>query len=112
LNTQTAFSPILGITPVVAAMTGGSGIFLGPIIGSFILGIVNQFFAVNTFLTLSPIVITGVLLILVGLFIPGGLLRINALREYAYRQPDRKITRLFWKRKNAMKVAAPEKSAK
>ena len=90
INTQIAFSPILGITPVVSAMTGGSGIFLGPIIGSFILGIVNQFFAVNTFLTLSPVVITGVLLILVGLFIPGGLLRIKALRDTPTNNPTGK----------------------
>ena len=112
INTQNAFSPILGITPVVASMSGGSGIFIGPVIGSFILASVNQYFAVNTFLTLSPVVITGVLLIFVGLFVPGGLLRIRALAVYAYKQPDRKITALFRKRKNSKVTVATEKSTK
>lgn len=106
LNTQTAFSPILGFAPVVAAMTGGSGIFLGPIIGAFILAGVNQYFAVNTFFTLSPVVIIGILLIIVGLFMPGGILRLKALRAIAYRQPDKKITRLFAKQKK-LPIAKP-----
>jgi len=102
LNTQTAFSPVIGLTPVVASMTGGSGIFLGPIVGSFILGIVNQYFAVNSLFTLSPIVITGALLIIVGLFIPGGVLRIRSLRNIAYKHPDERIIRIFRKKQTRL----------
>lgn len=83
--------------PVVAAMTGGSGIFLGPVVGSFILVSVNlnlpSFInSVNPSIILGPLAISGFLLLIVGLFFPAGLLRIKSLQKYAYFRPDRLLT--------------------
>ena len=91
--------------PVVAAMTGGSGIFLGPLVGSFILVGVNlnlpSFInSINPSIILGPLAISGLLLLIVGLFFPAGLLRIKSLLKYAYRHPDRRLTALL-KKNNA-----------
>lgn len=91
---------VLGLSsaffPVVAAMTGGSGIFLGPVVGSFILvgvdlnlpSVINS---INPSIILGPLAISGLLLLIVGLFFPAGLLRIRNLQKYAYLRPDKLI---------------------
>lgn len=89
-----------GLFPVVAAIAGGTGIFIGPIIGSFILSGLNAtvpeiISAVNPTLIFGPLVVTGVVLVLVGLFVPGGIVRVKALQKYAYLNPDRIITLRF-----------------
>jgi branched-chain amino acid transport system permease protein len=88
-----------GLFPVVAAITGGTGIFLGPIIGSFILSGLNSVVpeilaAVDPTLIFGPLVVVGLVLMLVGLFVPGGILRMRSLQKYAYLDPDKMLTRL------------------
>jgi branched-chain amino acid transport system permease protein len=91
--------------PVVAAMVGGSGIFLGPLVGSFIFTGLNlnlpSFLisidpsnpSISSYAT--PLAISGLLLVLVGLFFPAGLLRLKAFSRYAYLRPDRLLTKYF-----------------
>ncbi len=84
--------------PVVAAMTGGSGIFLGPLVGSFVLTGVNLtlpsfIISLNPSINIGPLAITGLILVLVGLFFPSGLLRISYFRKYAYLRPDNRLFR-------------------
>ena len=90
----------VGLFPVVAALTGGSGIFLGPLVGAFILVFANLnlpslMYSLAPKLTSGPLVVTGFLLIIIGLFMPGGVLRISYLRKYSHIQLDRKIVRTF-----------------
>jgi branched-chain amino acid transport system permease protein len=89
-----------GLFPVVASIAGGSGIFLGPVIGSFILSGLNAVVpeiiaAVNPTLIFGPLVVSGVILVVVGLFLPGGILRTRSISRYAYLRPDRSITSHF-----------------
>jgi branched-chain amino acid transport system permease protein len=98
INSTNIFGLGFGLFPVVAAIAGGTGIFLGPIIGSFILSGLNAVVpeiiaAVNPTLIFGPLVIVGVLLVLIGLFVPGGILRMRALQKYAYLNPDRRFKR-------------------
>ncbi len=89
---------VLGLStaffPVVAAMTGGSGIFLGPVVGSVVLVAVDinlpsLINSINPSIILGPLTISGILLLVVGLFFPAGLLRTKILQKYAYLRPDR-----------------------
>jgi branched-chain amino acid transport system permease protein len=89
-----------GLFPVVASIAGGSGIFLGPVVGSFILSGLNAVVpeiiaAINPTLIFGPLVVSGVILVVVGLFLPGGILRTRSLSRYAYMRPDRSITNYF-----------------
>ena len=82
--------------PVVAALTGGSGIFLGPLVGSFVLTGVNLtlpsfIISIDPSIIVGPLAITGFILVIVGLFFPSGLLRISSLRKYAYLRPDNRL---------------------
>src|SRR5579884_3280419 len=89
-----------GLFPVVASIAGGSGIFLGPVVGSFIVSGLNAVVpeiiaAINPTLIFGPLVVSGVILVVVGLFLPGGILRTRSLSRYAYMRPDRSITNYF-----------------
>ena len=66
-----AFVPLWSFEPLVATAIGGMGTLLGPIIGSFILVILSDIFA----LTLGEAhhIIFGVLFILVVLYYPYGI---------------------------------------
>ena len=103
INVDNVFGLGVGLFPVVAAITGGSGIFLGPVVGSFILIIVRlglpPFLAqISPTLTVGPLVVIGFVLLIVGLFIPGGVLRAGFLRKYSYIKADRKLTDGFGKK--------------
>ena len=58
--------------PLMAACIGGAGTFLGPVIGSAFLVILQEFFALN--LGEAHLIIFGILFILVVLFLPTGLI--------------------------------------
>lgn len=69
----TVFGLDTAIGPIVMAMLGGSGTVVGPILGAFIVDIVREVLRLKTpYLALT---IYGILLILVGLFMPGGIAR-------------------------------------
>ncbi len=96
INVDNVMGIGVALFPVVAALAGGSGIFLGPLVGSFILIIVRLNLpelvsSIDPSITAGPLVITGIILILVGLLFPGGILRINYFLKFAYQQMDEKI---------------------
>ena len=63
------------VGPVVIAMIGGSGTVLGPLVGALLIEVIREFLRFKTqYLALT---IYGIMLILVGLFIPGGLMRLR-----------------------------------
>jgi branched-chain amino acid transport system permease protein len=75
------FSIELAVGPVAMAMIGGSGTVLGPLVGSLLIETIREMLRLKTrYLALT---VYGLLLILVGLFIPGGLMRLRfgALRR-------------------------------
>ena len=69
------FSLEKAVGPVVIAMIGGSGTVLGPLVGALLIETIREMLRLKTqYLALT---VYGVMLILVGLFIPGGLMRLR-----------------------------------
>ena len=67
----TVFGLDVAIGPIVMAMLGGSGTVLGPLVGALVVSVVREVLRLETpYLALT---IYGVMLVLVGLFLPGGL---------------------------------------
>jgi branched-chain amino acid transport system permease protein len=72
------FSLEKAVGPVVMAMIGGSGTVLGPLVGALLIEAIREFLRFKTqYLALT---VYGIMLILVGLFIPGGLMRLRLRR--------------------------------
>jgi branched-chain amino acid transport system permease protein len=68
------FSIERAVGPVVMAMIGGSGTVLGPLVGSLLIEAIREVLRLKTqYLALT---VYGIVLILVGLFVPGGLMRL------------------------------------
>jgi len=68
-----AFGLEPGLIPIAMALLGGSGLLLGPLLGVIVLGLVHQLLLVK--LSILQTTIYGAVILLVGRFMPGGLLR-------------------------------------
>ncbi len=93
INADNVLGLGIALFPVVAAMAGGTGIFLGPLVGSFLLTGVNLtlpsfIISIDPAIIFGPLAVTGVLLLFVGLLVPAGILRVKFLERYSYRKPD------------------------
>jgi branched-chain amino acid transport system permease protein len=73
VNPSLAFNILITISPVLMAIFGGKGSWMGPIIGAFILDIVRQYLS---FLILSELntLVFGLMLIVVMILMPQGIL--------------------------------------
>jgi branched-chain amino acid transport system permease protein len=68
---STVFGLDVAVGPIVMAMLGGSGTVVGPLLGAFVVDVIREILRLKTpYLALT---IYGLMLILVGLFLPGGL---------------------------------------
>lgn len=69
----------VSLAPVVMAILGGSGLFLGPAVGALIFSVIRELLLTSFFgLQLLGF---GAILLFIGLFAPGGLLRLRWLRR-------------------------------
>jgi branched-chain amino acid transport system permease protein len=73
IDPRTVFGLDVALIPVAMALLGGSGLLWGPLIGAVLLSIGIQFLIVN--LTMLQFTIIGLAILLIGRFMPGGLLR-------------------------------------
>ncbi len=64
----------IALTPIAMAMLGGSGVLVGPVLGAVVLYLVEEI--VLTQVAHLHGAILGVVIVLVGLFMPGGLARL------------------------------------
>jgi branched-chain amino acid transport system ATP-binding protein/branched-chain amino acid transport system permease protein len=69
-----AFGLEPGLIPIAMALLGGSGLLLGPLLGVIVLGLVHQLLLVK--LSILQTTVYGAVILLVGRFMPGGLLRL------------------------------------
>lgn len=74
LNPLGAFNILVSVTTVLAALLGGRGTLYGPVIGAFIVQIASEEATVYGGGSQSRVLIFGLALVLVVLFLPGGLL--------------------------------------
>ncbi|OLD04269.1 MAG: hypothetical protein AUJ07_04615 [Crenarchaeota archaeon 13_1_40CM_3_53_5] len=98
ISTDIVFSLNLDFLPLVASLLGGSGVFLGPLVGSFILSLadlnlptfINRLFPS---VTVGPLVVNGTILLVMGLFLPAGIVNASFLKRYSAARPDELILR-------------------
>ena len=77
--TGQSFGLDVALIPLAMALLGGSGLLWGPVVGVLILGTLNQLLVIN--LPFLQIAIFGLVLLLIGRFMPGGLLRAGIIRN-------------------------------
>lgn len=71
LNPPSVFDPLFSLTMVVLTMVGGAGTLWGPVIGAFLVEIVDQYLWANL-LTVHTMFL-GVVIIVIVLFLPRGI---------------------------------------
>jgi branched-chain amino acid transport system permease protein len=83
-NITAVFSPIWTFEPLMAAIIGGAGTLMGPMIGSVFLVVLSEIFALT--LGEAHLIIFGLLFILVVMFLPQGLMGgVDLMRAWIYR---------------------------
>jgi branched-chain amino acid transport system ATP-binding protein/branched-chain amino acid transport system permease protein len=70
---RTVFGLDVALIPVAMALLGGSGLLWGPLVGAILLSVGIQLLILN--LTMLQFTIIGLAILLIGRFMPGGLLR-------------------------------------
>ena len=73
ISPPAAFGLEIALSPVVMAMLGGTGITLGPLVGAVFITLIQELLWIKV--AYFHVTIYGVLLVLLGLFMPGGILR-------------------------------------
>ena len=73
IDPPTVFGLSVALVPVAMALFGGSGLLWGPMIGVALLFTVQQFLLVN--MSILHATVYGLIILLIGRFMPGGLLR-------------------------------------
>ena len=82
IDPASAFGSGVAFAPVIMAMLGGAGTVLGPIVGAIFLTAVEE--VLWSHVGYLQLTMYGVVLVCVGIFMPGGLMRSNILaRLYA-----------------------------
>lgn len=73
IDPPTVFGLNVALVPVAMALFGGSGLLWGPLVGVVLLFSVQQYLLVN--MTMLHATVYGLIILLIGRFMPGGLLR-------------------------------------
>lgn len=73
IEPRTVFGLDVALIPVAMALLGGSGLLWGPLVGCVLLSVGIQLLILN--LTMLQFTIIGLAILLIGRFMPGGLLR-------------------------------------
>lgn len=98
ISPASVFGLEIALGPIVMAMLGGSGTPIGPVLGTLFLYTLQEF--LWTQLPYLHLTVYGIIMILTGLFIPGGLARIAAVARIADRAGLGDAPRLYRVSKN------------
>jgi branched-chain amino acid transport system permease protein len=79
INPEMVFGTEIALMPIAMAMLGGSGVIIGPVIGAIFLFIVEE--TLWTKMAYLHTAAYGLVILLVGLFMPGGLVRLHPIRR-------------------------------
>ena len=79
IEPRTVFGLDVALIPVAMALLGGSGLLWGPLIGAMLLSVGIQLLILN--LTMLQFTIIGLAILLIGRFMPGGLLRASFVQR-------------------------------
>lgn len=81
----TVFGLNVALTPVAMALLGGTGLLWGAVIGAILLSSASQLMLVH--MQMLQFTIIGLLILLIGRFMPGGLLRAAIVRKIPLLRP-------------------------
>lgn len=79
ISPSAVFGLEIALSPIVMAMLGGTGTILGPLLGVVFLTLVQE--VLWTEVPYLHLTMYGVIMVLVGLFMPGGLIRTSLLQR-------------------------------
>jgi branched-chain amino acid transport system permease protein len=79
INPEMVFGTEIALMPLAMAMLGGSGVIIGPVIGAIFLFIVEE--TLWTRMAYLHTAAYGLVILFVGLFMPGGLVRLRPIRR-------------------------------
>lgn len=79
INPEMVFGTEMALMPLAMAMLGGSGVIIGPVIGAIFLFIVEE--TLWTRMAYLHFAAYGLVILFVGLFMPGGLVRLRPIRR-------------------------------
>src|SRR5262249_21103435 len=79
IDPRAVFGLDVALIPVAMALLGGSGLLWGPLVGTVLLSVAIQLLIVK--LTMLQFTIIGLAILLIGRFMPGGLLRARVLQR-------------------------------
>jgi branched-chain amino acid transport system permease protein len=79
INPEMVLGTEMALMPLAMAMLGGSGVIIGPVIGAIFLFIVEE--TLWTRMAYLHTAAYGLVILLVGLFMPGGLVRLRPIRR-------------------------------
>lgn len=79
IDPGTVFGLGVGLTPVAMALLGGSGLLWGPLVGVILLASAQQWLVLHV--SMLQATIYGLVILLIGRFMPGGLLRAEWVRR-------------------------------
>jgi branched-chain amino acid transport system permease protein len=79
IDPRTVFGLDVALIPIAMALLGGSGLLWGPLVGAILLSVATQFLILK--LTILQFTFIGLAILLIGRFMPGGLLRVGWLRQ-------------------------------
>jgi branched-chain amino acid transport system permease protein len=82
---RTVFGLDVALIPVAMALLGGSGLRWGPLIGAVLLSVGIQVLVLN--MTMLQFTIIGLAILLIGRFMPGGLLRAEVIQRIPWLAP-------------------------
>jgi branched-chain amino acid transport system permease protein len=82
IDPPTVFGLHVALVPVAMALLGGSGLLWGPLVGVVLLSVAQQWLLVN--IAMMQATIYGAVILLIGRFLPGGLLRAPAIRRSSF----------------------------
>jgi branched-chain amino acid transport system permease protein len=79
INPKVVFGLEIALVPISMAMLGGSGVIIGPIVGAFFITLVEEF--LWTKVPYFHLAAYGIAIVLVGLFMPGGIVRLKWFKK-------------------------------
>lgn len=85
IDAVTVFGLNVALVPIAMALLGGSGLRWGPFIGVVLLAGIQQWLLVN--ITMLQATVYGAIILLIGRYMPGGILRASVLRGLPWLAP-------------------------
>ena len=82
IDPPTVFGLQVAFVPIAMALLGGSGLLWGPLVGALVLFVIQHWLLTNV--TILHATIYGAIILLIGRYMPGGLLRSGAVQSVPF----------------------------